>query len=97
MTMTILLIRNGDLMPLTLPFEGAEHVLSSDPCPFCRASPCAVVGAGQRIAEDDRAYEADAFCAACRNPLGLMRVEVPTLFGLREDEAVLRHGRARVY
>lgn len=55
-----------------------------------------VRGQGRRISDDGRSYEADGACVACGAAAGTIRVCVPTLFGLREDEAVLR-GRARVY
>lgn len=53
-------------------------------------------GLGRRVSDDGRAYEADGVCAACGAAAGVIRVYVPTLFGLHEDEAVLR-GRSRVY
>jgi len=43
-----------------------------------------------------RAYEADGYTACCGAYLGIIRVEPSTIFGLREDEAVL-YGRVRVY
>ena len=45
---------------------------------------------------DDRAWEADAVALCCRSTVGILRVEMSTLFGVREDELVLR-GRCRVY
>jgi hypothetical protein len=45
---------------------------------------------------DDRAWEADGYCTACKAHVGTIRVEPDTLFGVREDEAVLM-GRCRVY
>ncbi len=53
-------------------------------------------GYNRRFSADDQAYEADAACASCGKHVGILRVEVSTLFGVREDEAVL-HGRCRVY
>lgn len=55
-----------------------------------------VAGSGRRPSDDDRAWEADAGCVACKAHLGILRVETNTLFGVREDERVLR-GRCRVY
>lgn len=55
-----------------------------------------VRGQGRRVSGDDRSYEADGVCVYCGAAAGLIRVTVPTLFGVREDEAVL-HGRSRVY
>jgi hypothetical protein len=65
-------------------------------CRKCGHDKPAVAGGEKRIADDDRAYEATAVCLECRQTIGTIRVEVSTLFGLREDEAVL-HGRPRVY
>jgi hypothetical protein len=70
-------------------------------CPYCGVEEVEpkgfkVAGSNRRIAKDDRAYEADAGCLACKAHLGTLRVETGTLFGIREDEAVL-NGRVRVY
>jgi hypothetical protein len=65
-------------------------------CP-CGAYPTFVVGSGKHIAACDRAYEATGYCRDCVAPIGTIRAEVSTLFGLHEDEAVLLHGRPRVY
>lgn len=48
-----------------VPFEGADHVLGADPCPFCGDEPLKVAGCNRRIAKDDRAYEADAIALCC--------------------------------
>ena len=63
---------------------------SRDECGF------KVQGTGRRPSEDDRAYEADAVAACCGQRVGLLRLEVSTLFGVREDEAVARLG-VRIY
>lgn len=55
-----------------------------------------VAGKGRRPSADDRAWEADAGCLACRAHLGTLRVEANTLFGVREDERALRSG-VRIY
>jgi hypothetical protein len=70
----------------------ADHAIADGCCPTCHAVPFRVQGTGRRIAADDRAYEADAVCLACTQIVGTLRVEVNTLFGLREDEAVFRSG-----
>lgn len=91
-------IKVGDTWhPLTVPHHDADHALVDISCPHCRAAaPIKVAGAKRRIASDDRAYEADGGCLACSTYLGLIRYETNTLFGVREDEAVLL-GRCRVY
>jgi hypothetical protein len=70
----------------------ANHATADGRCPTCNTEPFRVQGTGRRIAADDRAYEADAVCLACAQIVGTLRVEVNTLFGLREDEAVFRSG-----
>jgi hypothetical protein len=55
-----------------------------------------VAGTGRRPSADDRAWECDAHCLACKAHVGTLRAEMSTLFGVREDEAVL-NGRPRVY
>jgi hypothetical protein len=86
------------------PFPGADHALADGACPECGAQgdgeetrgTFAIAGTGRRPSKDDRAWEADGVCLACRKHVGVIRVETNTLFGVREDEAVLR-GRCRVY
>lgn len=90
------LTRGEDVRLVTAHDEG-RSATAEGTCPHCAAEPFAIAGTGRRIAADDRAYEADGVCVACRQPVGLIRAEVNTLFGLHEDEAVLCHGRARVY
>lgn len=70
----------------------AAHATAEGRCPICSAEPFRIRGTGRRIAADDRAYEADAVCLTCEQMVGTLRVEVNTLFGLREDEAVFRSG-----
>jgi len=65
-------------------------------CPSCGASPLRVCGRARTIEGHD-VYAARAMCGACDDEIGTIRARVSTLFGLREDEAVLVHGRARVY
>jgi len=83
-----------------LPHPGADHVSVLGlgyACPRCGQAPVKAQGGRMRRSADDRAYEADAYCAACKRPLGaILRAEIDTLFGLEEDERVLG-GMARVY
>lgn len=65
-------------------------------CPKCGAAPLKVQGTGRRPSADDRAWEADAVAVCCGAYVGTLRAEVNTLFGVREDRAVLE-GRCRVY
>jgi len=81
-------------IPLT--DRSVSAVAPGGPCPECGQEGYRVAGKNKRIAEDDRAYESDAYCTSCERPVGTLRLEVSTIFGLREDNAVLR-GRCRVY
>jgi hypothetical protein len=94
--MKMSLIVDGARFPLRLPHEAADHALCSGTCPSCGVTGFGVQGAGRRPSADDRAWEADGYCARCKKAVGLIRVEPNTLFGVREDEAVLS-GRCRVY
>lgn len=86
----------GLKLPARLPFPDADHAVLASDCPECGAHEPQLQGTGRRIAPDDRAYEADAVALCCDRPVGVLRVEVDTLFGLREDEAVMRMG-VRIY
>lgn len=77
------------------PEYDADHVLI-DACPRCRVAPCPVRGTG--ITHHNRdTYFAPATAICCGESIGTLEAKVETLFGIDEDEAVLVHGRARVY
>jgi hypothetical protein len=78
-----------------VPGQQCPHAGEHAPQPGC-TSAFWIRGYNRRFSDDDQAYEADAACAVCGNHVGLLRVEVDTLFGVREDHAVL-NGRCRVY
>ncbi len=64
-------------------------------CPACGRA-LDIVGKRPRVV-GDRHYESDAYCVRCHAEIGVVRAYPDTLFGIEEDEAVLVHGRARVY
>lgn len=78
------------------PYSGADHGIADGACPHCGAEPFKVAGSNMHPSADDRAWEADGKALCCGASVGVIRAEPDTLFGVREDEAVL-HGRARVY
>jgi len=79
------------------PFHEADHAVVVDAaCPYCGDKPFAIAGSGRRPSKDDRAWEADAGCLKCKAHVGTIRLEVNTLFGVREDEAIGRLG-IRIY
>lgn len=81
-----------------------EHTLTPFPayaeaqirCRHCGAEPVRVQGDGAYPGDDDRHYAAHGYCAECRGQVGTIKAYVSTIFGVREDIAVL-HGRPRVY
>lgn len=73
-----------------------DHAQVEGACPKCGVADFKVAGSGKYPSKDDLAWEAEGYCCACREHVGIIRVETNTLFGVREDEAVLR-GRCRVY
>ena len=87
---------SGGRVRLEVPRPSLESVAPGGACPKCGDPGYQVTGTGKRPSEDDRAYEADAHCLKCQAYVGTLRVEVNTLFGVREDNAVL-NGRCRVY
>lgn len=80
--------------PAKPPFDGADFVVVDGWA--CKCGNRAIVGFGRHIESRDT-YRADAKCGQCLEPCGIMRTVVDTIFGLEEDEAILKHGRARVY
>jgi hypothetical protein len=81
---------------MKLPAKDAPSVPMEVACPSCGANPYLIFGGNKHISKDDLAYESDGYCTSCQAYVGTIRLEVETLFGLREDEAVLK-GRCRVY
>lgn len=67
------------------------------PCPACGAASVRVQGTGRSIGPGGRHYRATAVAVCCGATVGTIRAYPDTLFGLHEDEAVLVHGRCRVY
>ena len=90
------LVQDGKRRRIELPFEGAKAArCEGEVCPTCK-EPLMVAGSGRHPSEDDRAWEAEGYSVCCKVHVGKIRVETGTLFGVREDEAVL-NGRCRVY
>jgi hypothetical protein len=96
-TVKIFLLIEGEARrKASLPHEDADHALVDGACPLCRATPWGVQGTGRRPSKDDLAWEADAVTTCCKKHVGVIRAEMNTLFGVREDAAVL-NSRCRVY
>jgi hypothetical protein len=85
--------------PAAPPFPEADHCAVNIACPACgAAAPLKVAGSGRFVDPDARhdTWAAEGYAQCCRANVGLIRMQVSTLFGIEEDEAVLR-GRVRVY
>jgi len=92
------LIRDGKRHKLTLDFPEASFArVADEKCPHCGSEQFGVAGTGKRPSKDDRAWEADAVSTCCKKPVGTIRVETGTLFGVREDAEVLSGRYGRVY
>jgi hypothetical protein len=94
--MKIFLVRSDEARrEMKTPFVGADHAVVEGACPECGNADFKVAGTGRRPSADDRAWEANAVALCCRKPAGIIRAEMDTLFGVREDEIV--GSRCRVY
>ena len=78
------------------PAPGASAVAFAGSCQLCGASPFYVAGAGKRIESHDT-YAAEASCLACKGRVGVLRVQLSTIFGLEEDERVIHGSACKVY
>lgn len=90
--MKIFLIYENKRIRCTVPFVGADHAVADGACPLCKAEPFKIAGAGRRPSTDDRAWEADAVAYCCDQPVGVIRAEPNTLFGVREDAQIAKMG-----
>lgn len=95
--MKMFLIREGEKRrKLTTPHAEADHGVVEGACPECKSIDFKVAGTGRRASKDDRAWEADAVALCCNKPVGLIRVETNTLFGVREDQRIAQ-SYCRIY
>jgi hypothetical protein len=104
--MSVTIVFNGGARVVAKWQPNVNHV-TIPRCPFCGAEPGRVRGDGN--VDHDHGYGAHydtyrvrAIAQCCTDEtrivdLGEMHVKVDTMFGIDEDEAVLVHGRARVY
>lgn len=83
--------REGQVHDLE-PTEGGQFAEAPEPC----ACGSRLVGGTGREVESHGTYRARGLCAGCREPRGVIRAQVETVFGLEEDERVLA-GPWRVY
>lgn len=91
--MEVYLIRDGQKWPLTLEKSQEKARLER---PVCECGETGVVGTGLQYSRDGMNYEATGCCSGCRKVLGRIIAEPDSIFGAREDDAVL-NGRCRVY
>ena len=80
--------------------EGGGTATAEGACPGCGAIPFRIAGGGKERdpRSPDDTYRSGGRCmsADCAAPVGWIYQKVSTIFGLEEDERVLR-GRCRVY
>ncbi|MCZ7679789.1 MAG: hypothetical protein M5U28_13910 [Sandaracinaceae bacterium] len=88
----ILKLTNGRTVTLR---PGPTQAEASCACPECGGS-LAVRGDGPQVSDCDRYYFARGYCVACGKHVGEIRAYPSTIFGIAEDERVLRSG-VRVY
>lgn len=86
--------RDGKRWPAERPYEEAGHVLTEMVCQECGEA-AKVSGRDCHIKNHDT-YVAQGYCA-CGAGVGMLHCQLSTIFGLEEDEAVTKYGRARVY
>ena len=95
--MKVTLEIDGKRHRVPTPEPGVLHVeLPGHACPACGAAPLRARGVDRRIESHDT-YAADAHAVCCEAPIGTIRAQIPTIFGLEEDEAMTRFARGRVY
>jgi hypothetical protein len=84
-------------LPLSVATSGG-HTMDDRACEHCKESPLTIAGRGMEIEGDgwSDTYVAQACCKSCMGSVGKIRAKMGTIFGLREDAAVL-HSRCRVY
>lgn len=69
-------------------------------CPGCGGAPFLVQGSDLRISTrvaPEQLYQSNGRSRCCGEAVGYLYAEASTIFGLEEDRAVLKFGRARVY
>lgn len=96
-TMTM---EDGTTRECTIPYDGCDYVVVEGKCPnpACTHpdSPFHVAGVKGTMVKGFNTFTSDAGCIGCKTVSGKLVVTVDTLFGIEEDERVLR-GRCRVY
>lgn len=96
-----IVLNNGTRVAAKHPDGTGFVLIPKCPNPKCNAAPCRVMGDG-RVRHDHDTYYVRAIALCCTDQtqivdIGEMQTKVETFFGIEEDEAVLVHGRARVY
>lgn len=77
--------------------DGPATLIASGACPGCATEPFLIrLVTKADPQDDDRTLVAGSRCVRCGDNVGYVHIKADTLFGLREDRAVL-DGRWRVY
>lgn len=82
--------------PCSLP-ECGKWIDVHGRCPACNHGELRVIGDERNQDIGSHTIKAPALALCCGQEIGVVLVELSTIFGIEEDRAVLVHGRARVY
>jgi hypothetical protein len=96
MTMEITVSVEGKVHAANRPNPESNFVVVDIPCPHCKSAPLEVRGRGKPERGHDFYKNTDTITLCCGEAVDWIRVKLDTLFGLEEDERVLR-GPWRVY
>lgn len=78
------------------PYHDADHVIvGGGTCAACGAAPLKARGRGD-VTHTHDTYSCSGMCLCCGADVGTIKYKVDTIFGIEEDERVLK-GRCRVY
>lgn len=88
---------DADFRIATLPYLDAGFLVCEGKCPCCDTQRFEIKGdTKSKVQVNDLVFVCVAYCTNCQKPVGTLKVEMETLFGLDEDRKVLQ-GRPRVY
>ena len=86
----------GPARKAKLPYTDADYCVVDGECPYCKAMPFHAAGVKGTMVKGHATLTSDAGCIGCKVVTGKLVVKVNTLFGIEEDERVMRSG-VRIY
>lgn len=84
------LLSNKDEREGSLKHSSAERVDVEGVCPSCGHTPFQVCGIGGKTVRRFDNIQQDAMCLECETVIGTVKAVFDTIFGLDEDERVLK-------